>query len=741
MEIVQSEQIYCSVDLEFTGFDPSKDQILEIGFAFFKVSEHGLEVTEQWTQVFRPSIDVHPKILGLTGITQEELDAAPDFNEHREFLQSKLGNAIIVGHNPVMDVKFLESYGLKLSGKIIDTLELVQFILPTHHSYNLENLVHYFGVNHHAAHRALGDALSTVAVLENLLRIYQNFTIALQTELQSVIIRNEFLWNDLLQHNFGTKDIEANDSLENLMSLTTLQPLQLSSKLITIDTEVTNHETRVALGLQKTGSTVVLAVPSAATVMQLWKDGLVHGVFTPHDTFSPFAFQAFLNRATSTDELRFCLKIIVWLHTNWQTEVVLDLNISFFGGQFRSFITGGQPVTAADKVLCVDYSTLQTVPMRQKNLVICDIQSFEKYISGGFGNRVSWNSTLYALKLLYNPETQFGNSQIKDTIISALAATDLFFGLVYMLLHATYPHNEYATIQDLYSNHTITHSKLYKAAVNLQKKLQAIPAEHHTSEISRIEEFLVTFFEPSMERVKWVYIDERNVAFHDQPISISESIHKLLSTYTTYKFTDTIGNYRVLSYVTDRLGLDTETSEFAEQMQPTTISIDIHEEFLSDHALFELSSNAALPLVIVLPNLNAVKDFYNQHYIEIKKGAALFAQGYSGGGNKMFRNFSINENSVLVLTADFMAKQNYAISAKTIIFAEMPSIDAQHPYTAALLNHWQHRYADLESVLSTAKFFSVLKKINFSTKTKVIIYNCALKNIFVDKNIDNMKKL
>jgi DNA polymerase III alpha subunit (gram-positive type) len=215
------EQIYCSVDLEFTGFDPLRDQILEIGIAFFKLSagnKQAFEIIEQWDQVFKPSIEVHPKILGLTGITQDELDHAPEFSEHRDFLQEKLGDAIIVGHNPVMDVKFLEAYGIKLSGKVIDTLELVQFILPTHHSYNLENLVHYFGIKHSVdgqAHRALVDAFSTIAVLENLMHLHQQFSAELKTELQTVISRGNFLWNNLLIAKLPAKKTESNDSLKN----------------------------------------------------------------------------------------------------------------------------------------------------------------------------------------------------------------------------------------------------------------------------------------------------------------------------------------------------------------------------------------------------------------------------------------------------------------------------------------------------------------------------------------------
>ena len=736
---MSTDQIYCSVDLEFTGFDPLRDQILEIGIAFFKLSNDGkqtFEIIEQWDQVFKPSIEVHPKILGLTGITQDELDHAPEFSEHRDFLQEKLGDAIIVGHNPVMDVKFLEAYGIKLSGKVIDTLELVQFILPTHHSYNLENLVHYFGVKHTIdgqAHRALVDALSTIAVLENLMQVHQQFPPELKEELQSVVKRGDFFWSDLLAAAIPQKKIQSNDSIQHTTEIDKLVPLKLSKNLITIDNSPVDHETQVALGLQKEKINTVIVVPDASTVLKLWKNQLVHGVFRTEDTFSLKAFKSFLKKAETEEELRFCLKIIVWLHTNWQTEVVFDLNISFFGGQFREFIVGGEPKQTENKLLCVDYSTLQTLKHESDSIVICDIQQFEKYMSSGFGSRLSWSGVLYSLKLLYNPENDFGNIEIKEEVTAALVGTDLFFSLAYMLLHKTFPNKEYATLDELADNHNHILSRLQRAAENLQEKIAAIDKVDHTSELTRTTKFLKGFFNLTPNRVKWVNIDERNLTFHDQPIEIKDNVQTLLKSYKNIRLTDTISSEQLLSYFVDRLGLDTELSELPNKMQPEKLTINFSDQRLSDDDLFQLSTNTALPLVVVMPNPQSIKNFYNEHYQDIKESAALFAQGYSGGGNKMFRNFSIKENSVLLVTADFMAKQNYKISAQTIIFTELPGVEDTHPYTAALLNHWKKSYPNLKELFSFAKATDALKKLKFNKNVTANLYNAGKENKFVDK--------
>ena len=59
----QSEQIYTSIDLELTGFDPANDEIIEVGFTKFKLGPNGAETISSWQSVFQPSKIVRHKIL------------------------------------------------------------------------------------------------------------------------------------------------------------------------------------------------------------------------------------------------------------------------------------------------------------------------------------------------------------------------------------------------------------------------------------------------------------------------------------------------------------------------------------------------------------------------------------------------------------------------------------------------------------------------------------------------------
>ena len=66
-------------------------------------------------------------------------------------------------------------------------------------------------------------------------------------------------------------------------------------------------------------------------------------LFLPEQQFDEKNLQALLKQKNlSSDEVKFVLKVLVWRKTNWQTETFLDLNLSFFGGQFKGLINGGE---------------------------------------------------------------------------------------------------------------------------------------------------------------------------------------------------------------------------------------------------------------------------------------------------------------------------------------------------------------------------------------------------------------
>src|SRR5579863_3490126 len=90
----ENQRVYCSLDIETSGFDPLKNEILEVGLVLFSVEKGEFKILEEYSKVFKPKREVPANILGLTGITKEELRKAKPVEAYKKELQEKLKQAV-----------------------------------------------------------------------------------------------------------------------------------------------------------------------------------------------------------------------------------------------------------------------------------------------------------------------------------------------------------------------------------------------------------------------------------------------------------------------------------------------------------------------------------------------------------------------------------------------------------------------------------------------------------------------
>ncbi len=167
---------YVCVDLETTGLHPRTDRIIEIG----AVRVRNGRVVQTWQSLVNPGRRLSETVRQITGITQEEVDSAPDIGQALPECLCFLGKDVLVGHSLLFDFSFLKkaavNAGLALEAEGIDTLKLARRYLPELPGRGLEELCRRFGIPHRA-HRALGDAQATAALYELLCeRFYEKNT-------------------------------------------------------------------------------------------------------------------------------------------------------------------------------------------------------------------------------------------------------------------------------------------------------------------------------------------------------------------------------------------------------------------------------------------------------------------------------------------------------------------------------------------------------------------------------------
>lgn len=153
------------LDLETTGTNPKQDKIIEVGM-IIRLKNGEREIFES---LVKPGLPVPSFVKRLTGIDDEMLKEAPALEDIKPTLLKLLENRVLVAHNAIFDVAFLErALGIEIAQKSLDTLELCRLIYPQFNSYQLRNLAREFSLEPGNSHRALADALLLEKLFDHL---------------------------------------------------------------------------------------------------------------------------------------------------------------------------------------------------------------------------------------------------------------------------------------------------------------------------------------------------------------------------------------------------------------------------------------------------------------------------------------------------------------------------------------------------------------------------------------------
>lgn len=162
------------LDLETSGLDPLKHEIIEIGIISVDTSS-----TQHKTlnTLIKPTKPITKKITQITGITNEQLNLeGVSLDEALAQSLAIIGDRPIVTYNAEFDIAFLES-ALKapIQNPKVCALKLARKAFPGLKSYKLSEVCRALKIPHNNAHRALGDARATLDVyLAGTLKLTKN---------------------------------------------------------------------------------------------------------------------------------------------------------------------------------------------------------------------------------------------------------------------------------------------------------------------------------------------------------------------------------------------------------------------------------------------------------------------------------------------------------------------------------------------------------------------------------------
>ena len=172
--------MYAIIDIETTGGKYNEEGITEIAIHKFD----GVDIIDSFVSLINPEKAIQPFVVNLTGINNNMLRNAPKFYEIAKRVVEITRDCVLVAHNASFDYRILRTefkrLGYEFDIPTLCTVELSKIIIPGLESYSLGKLCRKIGIPVSDRHRANGDALATLKLLQ----------ILLQKDKEKIIVKN-----------------------------------------------------------------------------------------------------------------------------------------------------------------------------------------------------------------------------------------------------------------------------------------------------------------------------------------------------------------------------------------------------------------------------------------------------------------------------------------------------------------------------------------------------------------------
>ncbi len=171
------------LDIETTGFDVEKQEIIEIGVVIMNQKDGVLgDMHEEFELKIKPEKleNADAEALALNGYNEAEWMFAMSLEQAMKVLAEKTKDCVMVAHNVAFDYSFIakafSTTGVK-NEMFYAKLDTISFAfaklhkLPDAPRLSLAALCEYFGIENERAHTALADTRATVEVYKKLLEL------------------------------------------------------------------------------------------------------------------------------------------------------------------------------------------------------------------------------------------------------------------------------------------------------------------------------------------------------------------------------------------------------------------------------------------------------------------------------------------------------------------------------------------------------------------------------------------
>lgn len=183
---------FVALDLETTGLDPEKSEIIEVA----AVKYNNGKKEGEFQSFVKPHQEISFLVQALTSITDKDVEKAPFFHDIKNELCDFISDYPLLGQNIAFDISFLKKNGISIAGGSFDTRVLASILLHDAPALNLEVLALHLGLPFKHAHRALADVNMTIKVFNALFKKLVHM-LSLHAEIREKIMEfiHQHAWN------------------------------------------------------------------------------------------------------------------------------------------------------------------------------------------------------------------------------------------------------------------------------------------------------------------------------------------------------------------------------------------------------------------------------------------------------------------------------------------------------------------------------------------------------------------
>ncbi len=681
--------MFISLDLETTGFDPEKDDIIEFGAIKFDLN--GNKETLQF--LAKPRIKIPSIVKIITKITDEMVVDAVLFADKADEVKAFIGDLPIIGHNISFDTGFLKAKGIPLTNPEYDTHILAGMLLQNLPSYSLEVISHTLGLSHAEKHRALDDSIAAMELFVELVKRFEALPQTLLDQIHELCGRSNWDLKDFicsLKHKA--------QHFPPISPYTIIKPGKTNSEKILEEKanflfeELPPHEDLMIDMTLKAEPETYIAVPyHFFRKIEASLPDTISKIDSYDNYISLARLEEFTKQEHYTDgEISALIKYLIWKD---QTETGLLSEVRVTGEENKTlskvsvdeniknpkeefFIKKALEKDDQNATICTHQYLLDGELPTDHKLILFYPEEFNKTLRRKY-------SLYITLEYFVAPLNTIQTLHKEDATCQALIEkSEMLFGLLESLFDKFNDKNEYGAqcniTNAIKSNQSwVNAAELVKTLITMSHELGKLKTDQTIIELQKwkknLEEIHNFFFvEKTWTKLSWMEVRERSkaIVLRQVPKSVTEEFKNLLAQFTEYKV---IGEN--LEETLEELELESEIVCYSQKAENLEICISTDDE-MSDPELAgfikDYITENPQPMAVIFNSKKTLQNF-TIDADELKIPCLSQTLGSTGKLKEQFRQQSEAGNSIVVaMTPNIWKGFEYQDRAETLIIHKLP---------------------------------------------------------------------